>query len=352
MKRVKPVKRIEAGSYYSYLTEGCKLCRKGAKLVLFVTGECPNDCFYCPVSEERQQKDVIFANERPVRDIEDVVEEALLMDAEGAAITGGEPLIKLNRIEELISLFSKAGMHTHLYTSIPAGQRVIQRLAKAGLDELRFHPPLLENIQMYEKPLKIAIKAGIEAGFEIPALKFDKRLAEIANRNDAFLNVNELEFSASNFDKMQQYGFEIGDFYEAKGSKEIAEKYAEMVGKFHFCSVLFKDKAQMRRRLIRMAFNHPDFYKVTNEGTVICGVAEGDERALRKVLNLLDYMGVEYVKMDGRVEFSADIAERLMDEVRKIRQDRQDLKDVNVEISIVERYPTYTRMVVEKTVLE
>ncbi len=343
------MRRIEAGSYYSYLTGGCRLCRKGAKLVLFVTGKCPNTCFYCPISEERQQKDVIYANERPVRDIEDVVEEALLMDAEGVAITGGEPLIKLERVEEFISLFSKADMHTHLYTSIPASQRVIERLAKAGLDELRFHPPLLMNPEIYEEPLKLAINAGIEAGFEIPALNFDEKLVDVVNRYEAFLNVNELEFSASNFDEMQRRGFEIGNFYEAKGSREIAEKYAEVVDKFHFCSVLFKDKAQMRRRLIRMAFNHPDFYKVTNEGTVICGVAEGDERALRKVLNLLEYMGVEYVKMDGRVEFSADIAGRLADEIRKIRQ---DLKGADVEVSIVERYPTYTKMVVEKTVLE
>ena len=349
MTGIKRIRRIEAGSFYSYLTEGCRLCRKGAKLVLFATGECPNTCFYCPISEERQQKDVIFANERPVRNIEDIVEEALLMDAEGAAITGGEPLIKLERIEEFIHLFSKADLHTHLYTSIPAGQRVIERLAKAGLDELRFHPPLLENSQTYEEPLKLAIKAGIEAGFEIPALKFDEKIAEIANRYEAFLNVNELEFSDTNFDEMQQHGFEIGDFYEAKGSREVAERYAEVVDKFHFCSVLFKDKAQMRRRLIRMAFNYPDFYKVTNEGTVICGVAEGDERALRKVLNLLDYMGVEYVKMDGRVEFSADVAERVAEEIRKIRQ---NLKDLDVEISVVERYPTYTRMVVEKTVLK
>jgi|Deesub1362A_J573_1020465.scaffolds.fasta_scaffold00212_3 hypothetical protein len=349
MEYMRRIRRIEAGSYYSYLTEGCRLCRKGAKLVLFVTGECPNTCFYCPISEDRQRKDVIFANERPVRDIEDIVEEVLLMDAEGAAITGGEPLIKLERVEEFISLFSKANMHTHLYTSIPASQRVIERLAKAGLDELRFHPPLLENSQVYEEPLKLAIKAGIEAGFEIPALKFEERLVEIANRYGAFFNVNELEFSASNFDEMQREGFEIGDFYEAKGSREIAEKYAEVVDKFHFCSVLFKDKAQMRRRLIRMAFNHPDFYKVTNEGTIICGVAEGDERALRKVLNLLDYMGEEYVKMDGRVEFSANLAEYLVERIRKIRQ---DLKDLDVEIGIVERYPTYTRIVVEKTVLE
>jgi len=49
-------------------------------------------CFYCPVSEARREKDVIFANERRVEKDEDIIEEALSMDRAGTGITGGEPL--------------------------------------------------------------------------------------------------------------------------------------------------------------------------------------------------------------------------------------------------------------------
>ena len=328
------MKRIEGGSYYTYLTEGCRLCRRGAKLVLFVTGLCGNRCYYCPISEEKRGKDVIFANEREVKDIDDVVDEALAMDAEGVAITGGEPLLKLERVLEFVEIFSKADMHIHLYTSVKAKENVLKKLAEKGLNEIRFHPPELKGVKEYEEPLKNAIKYGIESGFEIPAVEYKEEIVEIVNRNDAFLNVNELEFSSTNFSNLVERGWEIGEGYEAKGSKKIADRYAERVRKFHFCSVKFKDIAQLRRRLIRMAFNMPDFYKVTKEGTVICGLIEGDKKTIRKVLI---QRGVEFQEVDEGFEVPIDVAESLKNVFRA---------------SIIERYPTSKRIVVEKIPLE
>mgnify|MGYP000125263186 CR=1 FL=1 len=328
------MKRIEGGSYYTYLTEGCRLCRRGAKLVLFVTGLCKRKCYYCPISEEKKGKDVIFANEREVRDIDDVVDEALSMDAEGVAITGGEPLLKLERVLEFVEMFSKADMHVHLYTSVKAKESVLKKLAEKGLHEIRFHPPELKGIKEYEEPLKKAIKFSIEAGFEIPAVEYKEEIVEIVNRNDAFLNVNELEFSSTNFSNLIKRGWEVGEGYEAKGSKEIADKYAEKVRKFHFCSVRFKDVAQLRRRLIRMAFNMPDFYKVTKDGTVICGLIEGDKELIRKVLI---QNGVEFQEVEEGFEVPVDVAESLKNEFM---------------VSIIERYPTSKRIIVEKIPLE
>ncbi|RUM33612.1 MAG: radical SAM protein [Archaeoglobus sp.] len=342
MKDRKPT-RIEAGSYYTYLSEGCRLCRRGAKLVLFVTGLCPNSCFYCPISEERKGKDVIFANEREVKTLEDIVKEIELMSAEGASITGGEPFFTLEKTLEIARFLKKFDLHIHVYTSLPREDAVVK--ISQYVDEIRFHP--VKPIKLYDKPVKTAKKLGLEVGIEIPALNFDKNIVSFVNKHDIFMNLNELEFSATNQERLISMGFESGEFFEAKGCREIAEKYLKTVEKFHYCTVLFKDRAQMRRRLIRMAMNHPDFYLVTNDGTLICGRIECSKEEFKKLKRILDEMDVEYkiYKISELqkviVELSAELAEKLS----------EDLKAEGFSVSIVERYPTANRLVVEKVPL-
>ena len=92
---------MQRNKYRSYnkgsLPKGCQYCVKGEKLVIFITGKCPRSCYFCPVSDQKYQNDVQFANERPVKDFNDIIEEAREMDALGAGITGGDPLEKLER---------------------------------------------------------------------------------------------------------------------------------------------------------------------------------------------------------------------------------------------------------------
>lgn len=324
------MKRIEAGSYYSYLPEGCKLCRRGAKLVLFITGICGNSCFYCPISKERAGKDVVFANEREVKSIDDFLAEVELMSAEGVAITGGEPLLKLERVVEFAKLSTRLGLHVHLYTSIPAKEEVLRKLE---VDEIRFHPPELKAPELYEEPIRIAKKLGIDAGFEIPAIRFEPKIVEIANRNDAFLNLNQLEASETNWEKLKERGFEIQDYYVEL--PEVVKSF-EGVKKFHYCSAKFKDSAQFRRRLIRMAMNHPDFYLVTRDGTLLCCRIEGNLESAKKVLNEFRF---EFVVLGNCMETSIEVAEN-----EKIRE---ALKSAGCSLYLVERYPTVDRTLIE-----
>ena len=76
----------------------------GAKSVLFVTGVCRDSCFYCPVSRDRRGRDVVYVNEVPVGSLKDVVEEVAASMSEGVGITGGDPLLALERVVEYVKL--------------------------------------------------------------------------------------------------------------------------------------------------------------------------------------------------------------------------------------------------------
>jgi len=67
------------------------------------------------------------------------------MSALGTSITGGEPqeaMAKTCRYLELLKDEFGEDHHTHLYTGITGGRENMRRLSEAGLDEIRFHPPL------------------------------------------------------------------------------------------------------------------------------------------------------------------------------------------------------------------
>jgi pyruvate formate-lyase activating enzyme-like uncharacterized protein len=93
---MKPIKRetivIEGDSLLvGELPLGCRLCTKGSKMVLFVTGLCDSSCYYCPISQEKSGRDVVFADEMPVIDEADILFEAKAIRSEGAGISGGDP---------------------------------------------------------------------------------------------------------------------------------------------------------------------------------------------------------------------------------------------------------------------
>lgn len=137
-------KRNLIDSFFSYLPKGCSFCKHGSKMVLFITGICYQNCFYCPLSEDKKNKDDIFANQYKISSDEEIISIAKEMNANGTGITGGEPLIKINRVLKYINLLKmKFGKyhHIHLYTSIPASFNTLYLLSKVGLDEIRFHPP-------------------------------------------------------------------------------------------------------------------------------------------------------------------------------------------------------------------
>ncbi len=356
---------LENGScVFGELPDGCKMCGPGRKMVLFVTGLCDADCFYCPLSEHKKNMDVVYADEMPVRSDEDVIEEALSIGATGTGITGGDPLKAVERTVHYIRLlkdrFGK-GHHIHLYTATfdPEKARI---LADAGLDEMRFHPPpetwgIFERTPLYEK-LKEISALPMHVGLEIPALPDMKEdilhLIEVCNSMGiGFINLNELEFSDTNYQAMLGKGYGVkSDIASAvEGSEEMARAivlesrargYSMTV---HYCSASFKDGVQLRNRLKNRAENTAKEYELpTEDGTILKGLIYCDDlEGLMERLKTDFEVPEELMHTEperNRIEIAPWVIEEIYSELKGCAS------------YMVEEYPTWDRLEVERTPLE
>lgn len=262
-------------------------------MVLFVTGLCRFRCFYCPVSPNRNQKDVVFANERAVTCDADVIEEARAIGAAGTGITGGDPLGAVDRVEHYVRLLkSEFGPehNIHLYTHEPNAEK-LRRLAAAGLDEFRLHiphylwGPLTSDGGAYRSVLEAAPEWGVRRGVEIPVLpekeaELRRLLTALESIGVDFVNLNELEFSETNEAKMASRGYRVDprNGWGVRGSRAVAERVVREMRlgiPVHYCSSRFKDGVQLRQRLLRRAERTaPPFAETTSDGTVLLGVVE------------------------------------------------------------------------------
>ena len=341
-------------AYNGKLPMGCQMCARGAKMVLFVSGICDAKCFYCPLSEQKKMKDVMYADEMPLSNMRDVIYEAKMIQATGTGITGGDPLKYYDRTSEYIKILKEEfgpSHHIHLYT-ISGSKEAIDTTAKAGLDEIRFHPPEeiwnMMDRSVFKDRIKWSKDNGLVVGIEVPSLpgreKETLALIDFARRMDVeFINLNELEFSETNFENLLGKNYKIKSDYEsgAKGSQNLAIKMVKENPDYavHYCSAAFKDGVQLKNRLKRRAKNAArSIDVVTKDGTIIKGIVEGAniyeirEELIRLGVNQLD---IHINPVKKRVEIPPWIME--------------DLKGkIDYDLYEIEEYPTWDAIEVER----
>ncbi|MHA1115325.1 MAG: radical SAM protein [Candidatus Heimdallarchaeaceae archaeon] len=333
---------------------GCQLCALGSKLVIFITGKCPFNCYYCPVSTQRKA-DVIFANEQKIDAVEEAIDEAKQINALGASITGGEPTLKiertLNYIQRLKEEFGKE-FHIHLYTARAIPNEELEMLYSVGLDEIRFHFPQLKKSEEIEKSIKEAAKHSWKVGIEIPAIPGKnleiEHIVEFAIKNKLdFVNLNEFEFAETNYKNLRKRDFRpVSNTQSAvKGSKELALKILKKFRKsnitLHFCSSVYKDRIQLRNRFIRRAKNYAKKHDwITKEGLIVRGRIIVDKK--EDIKDILKYMKNElYVSEDmlsTEIEKKAIYTSSLIiKETAEILKNK--FEDKISQIAIIEQYP-------------
>ncbi|MBE0525359.1 radical SAM protein [Candidatus Thorarchaeota archaeon] len=360
------IKKLQGGSLLvGDLPQGCILCAKGSKMVLFVTGLCDSSCYYCPLSEEKMGKDVVFADEMPVSDNQDILYETDAIRGEGAGISGGDPLCTLERTLKYIRLLkSKYGhnFHIHLYTSkTTVSQDTLEQLRNAGLDEIRFHPQVNDW-----SGIERALELGLKVGLEVPAIpgQFEK-LQRIAIRAEeigvSFMNLNELEASETNFEQLKSQGMRLTDLASAsiKGSAEVAREILDWAAEnlsnlsIHLCSASYKDGVQLRNRLERRLEQTIREFEERDEddSLLVLGIIRAvhgsqlDEDQLQIIHQILHHqLGVPLNMMNidtmrRRIEIAPWILDDIPDALKITLEDMGPL-----EIGIAYEYPSWDRL--------
>ena len=373
---------IKANKYYSYnqkqLPVGCQYCVRGEKVVLFVTGLCPRKCYFCPVSDEKYGNDVQFANERKIEDFTQLIQEAQAMDAKGAGITGGDPLMKTDRvceyIQELKKKFGKK-FHCHLYTSLNlVTKETLRKLHKAGLDEIRFHLDL-DDKKFWDR-ISLANEFDWDVGVELPLMpnkeKETKEIIDFIHDKVKFINLNELERSDNTLSTLTQQGMKTKSTYSyaIEGSlaagfnlmKYSKEKDYDLA--IHLCTAKLKDGIQLTNRIKREGENSKkEFDEMDEEGLLHRGALYlpeltpgfGYRERLEKI-NKEEYLAkLEQKFAEIKQKFRLTEQEVFLDKQKvrillsskKARKNKKYFKKLKLKIAIVTEYPTADQLEIE-----
>ncbi len=365
-----------ATPYHSWSTgtlpKGCQLCVQGKKLVLFVTGQCTQRCWYCPVAEQKFGEDVAYANEWRIQDPKnpiELIEEAELTNAKGAGITGGDPLTNIERsctyIYKLKEKYGKE-FHIHLYTPLRlVTTEKLTKLNDAGLDEIRFHLDL-DDKSLWNR-LNLAKAFTWDIGIEIPAIpgreETIKEIIDFAVDKVDFINLNELERSdtATAHYKLDEkrYTSKNKISYGVTGSESMTTTILNHARtrnlQAHFCTAKLKDKVQLLQRMLRRADHISySFDEKTKDGTLIRGCAylpnltpgfgyrkilatTDTKHYLRTLNNLLSQIRDI---CDGQAEIDTTKCRFILPK-KIIRKKANMIKKLRLIPAIVEEYPTH-----------
>jgi len=326
------------------LTKGCKLCFKGQKLVLFVTGVCPRNCIYCPISSDKKNKDLVFINEWQTSSIADLIKEVKDSNAKGAGITGGDPLSRFDRTLKFVKALKKQfgkSFHLHLYTSLNLlTKEKIQQLEQAGLDELRVHPDI-DDKKFWPK-LSLLKETKMETVVEIPSLpgkeKQTTELIEFAKDKINAFNINQLEQAPDKEDEFKSKHWFVQEDYSIKGSEELAlnliKKFKNL--RIHYCSARFKDEVQFSNRILNYARNVAlPSDKITKAGTLLRGAIYLKDKSMEKI----DKLKVKLEKTYNRKFYIDKEKHRILCSPKLILKIAKKLPNC----AIVEEYPTHDK---------
>src|SRR3989338_2546698 len=264
------LKTLYSSYSINHLPKGCRYCVRGQKSVLFISGICSRNCIYCSLSEKRKNKDIIYCNETICNTPKQAIQEIKQSNSKGIGITGGDPLVCLNKTLNFAKAIKKQfGNSFHIHIYLPTKLVTKEKLKKLSkyIDEVRFHPEFLIKEQTKQERQADIDKIKLASlfwkkqnlGVELPMIPDKKQdilnfIKEI-NPSVGFVNLNEFEISETNFDYITNKYKINKDTYTVSKSKQAGLWILNKCKKIrlnlnvHFCTAQLKNLHQFKNRL-------------------------------------------------------------------------------------------------------
>lgn len=256
------------------LSPGCRACLEGNWSCLFITGNCNCRCFYCPTAQDVGGDP--GTNNLDFPKVDDYVDYLARFGFSGASISGGEPLLVLEKSLKYLRAIRRRlgdGIHLWLYTNgTLLTADIARRLRDAGLDEIRVDIGAtgyaLDQVQ-----LAVGIIPHIT--IEIPAIPEEEtllrgKLAEMADCGVNYLNLHQLRLTNHNYSQLagRGYTFLHGESVTVLESELTALELLrcsldqQLALGVNYCSFVYKNRFQgaagRRRAGAQIAKNHEE----------------------------------------------------------------------------------------------
>jgi uncharacterized protein len=290
--------------YLGELSPGCRHCVAGSWSCLFVNASCNASCFYCPAPQNR--KEIPATNNLFFSHPDAYATYLQRLGFTGASVSGGEPLLTLNRTLAFLRAARRAlgtKGHLWLYTNgILLTREMAGQLAAAGLDEIRFDIGAT-GYQCH----RIAAASGVVPviSVEIPAVPealptLQQVLPELPRLGVGHLNLHQLRLTRHNFRQLTErsYTFLHGEKVTVLDSELAALQILNLVQQsklnlpVNYCSFVFKNRHQQaaaRRRAAQLDIR--PWETITSPGFIRKTALVGEQQLLQAQIRLWEQAG-------------------------------------------------------------
>ena len=238
------------------LSPGCRACLEGNWSCLFITGNCNCRCFYCPTAQNVGGDP--GTNNLDFPKVDDYVDYLARFGFSGASISGGEPLLVLEKSLQYLRAIRRRlgdGIHLWMYTNgTLLTTDIAKRLRDAGLDEIRVD---IGATDYTLDQVKLAVGIIPHITVEIPAIpeeadRMQQKLAEMADCGVNYLNLHQLRLTNHNYLHLAERGYTFlhGESVTVLESELTALKLLrssldqQLALGVNYCSFVYKNRFQ------------------------------------------------------------------------------------------------------------